>query len=211
MEKIIYSQYYNNLTNKADPFTSFAPSLIEKQKQYAKKCGAEYICYTISEPLTYNQTQFSKLHRLNDFGNAKIVYMDLDVIPNEDAPNIFDSNYQFAMLPMFRSNCFKSKQKNLALGYYGDDIILNTGVVATTSEFVQNLDLENRIKEFTSLFDDANNEAFMSWMVEKYDVDYQPLPICWNWIIDKGQRVQTDKAYFIHYSSKNFLPLFPKD
>lgn len=205
---VIYTIYCDTVNGLTNPMRPEKEQIKDIQRAYANKVGAAYVCNEYTDPIDFNELQVLKLKLLQTYTWAdKIVYMDFDVLPKKGAADILKRNDKFAMLPLYRESTDKKLQlKRKALAAHGDDIILNTGVISTTSKFVSQLGLSEKLEEFRSLIGDSeiNNEAFVTWMCEKYDIDYDVLPLSFNMIHDKDDQIPHHLAHFIHYSSKQF-------
>lgn len=208
MKNIIYSIYSEGCKELTDNYCWIR----DRQKQYADSCGADYKVFNFKFE-DYTTLQFKKLFLLDklskDYDN--ILYLDFDVVPSLAADNIFENMFSLAMLPLIRSegNCFKSTIKNRVHRHYNtiqksEDIIFNTGVVYATNYMVEQLDLISNYTHFIKATNELNNESYMTWIIEVYGIDYQPLSLLWNYLLDsKNINIPTD-AHFIHYSNKRF-------
>ena len=103
--------------------------------------------------------------------------------------------------------------------------LYNTGVVYGSSSVIQNLNFSSKLKDMKYLIDEAktdslypeaitenffyNNEIFITYLIEKYNIPCNDLNIQWNYILDGFQRKPTDSAYFIHHVNKEFEISFP--
>ena len=120
---------------------------------------------------------------------------------------------------VFNKTCAK-KAMLLLDDINGNDLLYNTGVVVSNSEAAKNIQFEYRLDEMNLLLDEAkedslypieisknfyyNNEVYMSYLVERYDIPHTDLSMAWNFIIDEFQPDPVDSAYFIHYVNKDF-------
>lgn len=209
MKNIIYSIYSEGCQELTDNYCKIR----DIQKQYADRCDADYRVFNFAK-VDYTTLQFKKLFLLDELSKDydNILYLDFDVIPSPAADNIFEKDYSLAMLPLIRSegNCFKSSIKNKVHRYYNtihksEDIIFNTGVIYATSDIVEQLDITSNYNQFIKASDDLNNESYMTWVVEVYGIDYQPLSLSWNYLLDKKSTNVPKHAHFIHYSNKQFI------
>lgn len=213
--KIIYTIFAPEVKGKQNDMWKSASKIIEVQQAYATSVGADYKCIEFESGIDYNELQFKKLEYLDTFSNYdQILYLDFDVLPHKHAENIFEREYELALMPLIRTNCDKSALKRVVLAMEklekkGKDIIFNTGVVAAQGQYIKKLNLIDKMKEFRSMAywmtDDINNEAFITWAVEKYDIEWDYLSTSWNWILDPGDTMPTAfPINFIHFSNKEF-------
>ena len=99
MKKIIFSIYNDNVdqnnisTNsyKLDQFRKYSKQLEQAQREYAKKCDAEYVLHRL-DITDYTDLQFQKIRQLELYAEDydQILYLDFDVVPHKRAENIFD-------------------------------------------------------------------------------------------------------------------------
>ena len=105
-----------------------------------------------------------------------------------------------------------------------NNYIFNTGVFAGNKNSIKELDFINRLKECNSVFKEAkqdnlypeeinkwwkpNNEVYVSYIVEKYDVPYNDIGLPWNFIIDNWNPDPSAGAYLLHHIRKEFDATF---
>lgn len=97
MKRIIFSIYTGNVNehtsvsqHKRDQFVLYKDRLEERQKQYAKLCGAEYHLFNTNHT-DYDNIQFEKIllcERLTSQYD-EVLYLDFDVVPATNI-NFFD-------------------------------------------------------------------------------------------------------------------------
>ena len=97
VKKIIFSIWSDLTTEhssapdwKKESFRKFKDKLIEKQKEYAKLCNAEYFLFK-AKSTDYINVQFDKLLKFEELTKEydQVVYFDLDIIPITKT-NIFE-------------------------------------------------------------------------------------------------------------------------
>lgn len=204
MNNIIYSIYSPGCKQLDLNFDKIK----RRHEEYAVSVYASYVCFDYSN-MDYNELQFKKLfllEHMSQYAN-NVLYLDFDVIPTENAKNIFDMNYELAMLPLIRheSYDFKTQIKNKNHRKYNTlnkatEIIFNTGVIVANDKAISELDLKNTYP----MFDGNNNEAFMTWVIESFNVQYQTLPLSFNYILDEKNATIPSDVHFVHYSNKEF-------
>lgn len=129
----------------------------------------------------------------------------------------------FDRMNMFCKTCCK-KAMLLLEDINSNNYIFNTGVFAGNKNSIKELDFINRLKECNSVFKEAkqdnlypeeinkwwkpNNEVYVSYIVEKYDVPYNDIGLPWNFIIDNWNPDPSAGAYLLHHIRKEFDATF---
>lgn len=206
MSRLLYTIYSNNF------LPEYYKDIVTIQQDYADKCNADYMVHHIKQSMSFADLQMQKLLLLESQFYDQIVYIDFDVIPLSHSKDIFQQNYNLAMLPLLRyqHSCSKMKIKNHVHRYYNTlprsrEIIFNTGVVATTMNAVHKLRLYERYQKFKKAGTDINNEAFITWLIETYNISYNVLPASYNNIVDQTFKdPQYNISNFVHFSNKQF-------
>jgi len=270
MKRIIFSLFNSNIDTdhvstdeyKRKQFQRFYPHIKKRHEEYAAFCGAEYKIVE-TEHTNYNQIQHQKIILFEIFGKTydEVVYLDFDVVPNLDIPNIFETldftkigihpihryyskkemaaalEYDsFDYMNIFIKICAKKTMLMLSDVAPGDDYVHNTGVLSGNSEVISKLQYTDRLPEMDLLLEESrtdsiypvnvsskfmsNNEVYMTYLLERFDIPHFDLPMSWNFILDptKGWLEPTDKrknSHMIHHVGKefeiSFLPHRHKD
>ena len=106
----------------------------------------------------------------------------------------------------------------------GSDDLINTGVLLANKKVIKSIDLKNNLKEASVTFNKSkddniyydditklwikNNEAFFSYIIEKYNIPYTNIGILWNFILNHKIKTVNPSAYFVHVISKEFERIF---
>jgi len=106
----------------------------------------------------------------------------------------------------------------------GNNNLYNTGVVYGGKDVIQSLRFAERLDYMKELLEEAkedslfpveisrnfsyNNEAFVTFLVERYDIPHTDLPLHWNFIMDQRFPEKSDIAYFLHHVNKEFEKSF---
>jgi len=187
--------------------------LIENHKKYAKLCGAEYKHYNIKHEnkIDFKQLNFMKIYIAEDLAQIydKVLYLDLDVIPKTKI-NFFEY-HDFSNLLCHRTLAplWKINIKRLMLeseGISSEHNVINTGVFGITKEVCNLIKFQKREKEINLEYLNeygANNEIYLSYIVEKYKVPYTDIGTAWNFLVDKNYP-KSDACHFLHMSTKEF-------
>ncbi len=259
-KKIIYSvwsdlteSHESVTTDKRLSFATYKNNLINAQKKYAKRCGADYEVFK-SNNTDYVSLQFFKIYKFEQltYKYDKVVYFDLDIIPITQR-NIFnefnfdkicvydykidldDSLYKKNILeslrtnklinPMNRHSKVSAKRAMLLLdNINGNDNICNTGVLCGNklasdsvkfSKNIKMLDVKMQQAKNDSVYPNEytqpwlrNNEIYLSYLLEKYNIEYNNIGIQWNYILDDNVKQLTSGAHLIHQVNKNFSQHF---
>ena len=185
-KNIIYS-IWSDLTEehmsvndyKKESFKKYKDKLIQLQKEYARRCNADYELFN---PIStdYVNVQFDKIFKLEELTENydKVVYFDLDVVPKTEK-NIFDSFnfddicvYDYTVKtwnvrsikyfldfiknkelvpPMDRYSKVCAKNAMLLLDdITGNENIVNTGVLGANKRAINNLKFSKRMNIMNS-------------------------------------------------------------
>jgi hypothetical protein len=134
------------------------------------------------------------------------------------------------MRTFLRNACFDSqnmfvktaaKKSMLVLeGLLPNDFVYNTGVILGNSSAIVELKFTERLDEMNDLMEDIkddhmfpsqigdhfvpNNEVYISYLIERYNIPHNDLTMNWNYIMDDIETIPDAKADFIHCVSKDF-------
>lgn len=103
---------------------------------------------------------------------------------------------------------------------YGSDTIINTGVLLANRNALDKLAFKERIKYADEIFEEClddnmypeeisktwwrNNEVYISYMLERYDIDFIDIMQPWNFILDNKNREYSAACHFVHQVNKDF-------
>lgn len=116
--------------------------------------------------------------------------------------------------------CLIKKSMLLLDDIHGSDTVANTGVMCINSEAIKSMELKHKIMLADEVYEEAlednfhpqrildawrkNNEVFISYILEKYDMKYNEIGRQWNYILDNKVKEYTPAGYFIHQVNKDF-------
>jgi len=200
MKRIIFSIFSNEIEKdhqssndyKKEQFAKYADLLEEKQKEYARVCGADYNLFKV-ETERYDQIQFDKIHMFDElvYDYDEILYLDFDVVPQKE-DNFFENHdldsvcaYSFERKPSQRviarkikeddfdcMNVFSKgccKQSMLLLhDIISDYSIINTGVLGMNKRSVANLNFTDDIAEAWTTYFECRNDNIYPEEISKY-------------------------------------------
>jgi len=102
----------------------------------------------------------------------------------------------------------------------GDDTVINTGVLGGNREAIRNLSFTKRLPEAYKCFEEAckdnlypdeiskcwkpNNEVFITYMIEKYNVPFTDICMPWNFMLDDYSPKGGESSHFLHHIRKEF-------
>lgn len=198
-------------------YRKWKPTLEEKQKEYAYRCRANYRMYVVDKITDFATIQFMKILIAEQLTNEydKVLYLDLDVLPQTDI-NFFeyhDKNFDKVLCHRTLSPRWKIYQKKLMLSLSGVSSsphnICNTGVLGLSKKSAESLNfsLNEKLvdKEFPEM--EPNNEIWLSYLIEKNKVPFHDIGIGWNFIVDNNYKAVTAGCHFLHMSNLMFDPV----
>jgi hypothetical protein len=125
----------------------------------------------------------------------------------------------FDVMNVFSKSCCKSSMLLLE-DIIGNDDVINTGVLGGNKKSIQTLDFNNRLKDIDSIYEEAkedslypeeivkswrrNNEVFISYAIEKYNVPFTNIGMPWNFMLDSYEPEGGDASHFLHHINKEF-------
>lgn len=126
---------------------------------------------------------------------------------------------KFDLMNMYSKTCAKNAMLLLD-EIYGSAEIINTGVVAANSEAIKNLNFSENFemmngKIYEAMADNLypeeisrnwhpNNEVYISYLIERFNIPYTNIGLQWNLLIDRACPEPTDAAYMWHHVNKEF-------
>ena len=173
---------------KQESFRKFKHKLVERQKEYAKHCGAEYFLFE-AKSTDYVDVQFDKILKFEELTEEydKVVYFDLDIIPitknnifeqfDFNYPCVYDYNVDFKddtwkewlrhqyrkkniIDPMSRYSKVALKKAMLLIGdVVGNDRLCNTAVVCGNKNAANLLKYSERISDLDKTLLEAKNDT----------------------------------------------------
>ena len=118
-------------------------------------------------------------------------------------------------MDMYSKACNKNAMLLLD-NIYGSDLIINTGVLGLNKISANLIDFS----ECTNIFFEAkkdtiypdviskrwkpNNEVYLSYLIERYDLPFTNIGLQWNFILDNTHKKYSSAAYFHHCVNKDF-------
>lgn len=173
---------------KQESFRKFKHKLVERQKEYAKHCGAEYFLFE-AKSTDYVDVQFDKILKFEELTKEydKVVYFDLDIIPitknnifeqfDFNYPCVYDYNVDFKddtwkewlrhqyrkkniIDPMSRYSKVALKKAMLLIeDVVGNDRLCNTAVVCGNKNAANLLKYSERISDLDKTLLEAKNDT----------------------------------------------------
>lgn len=173
---------------KQESFRKFKHKLVERQKEYAKHCGAEYFLFE-AKSTDYVDVQFDKILKFEELTKEydKVVYFDLDIIPitknnifeqfDFNYPCVYDYNVDFKddtwkewlrhqyrkkniIDPMSRYSKVALKKAMLLIeDIVGNDRLCNTAVVCGNKNAANLLNYSERMSYIDKTLLEAKNDT----------------------------------------------------
>lgn len=120
---------------------------------------------------------------------------------------------------VFTKTCAKNAMLSLE-NINGNNILINTGVVGCNKNIVEQIMLSDRLNSLHSLMDEAknnnlypielsngffyNNEVYLSFLVERFNIPYIDIAMPWNFILDGYCSRPSAAAHLVHHVNKEF-------
>jgi len=193
--------------------------------QFAKLYELEKLSEEYDEILYLDMDVIPNTNKIifNEFDLSKI---SLHIRPppwipkGKELNKIFEnSNYHFSYMNSWLKMVIK-KSMLLVDDIVGENTIANTGVICVNSDAIKKIELSEKLNEADRAYNLAfkdnfhpkrvtdawtkNNEVFISYIIEKYNIDYNELGLRWNYILDSKISTYSPVGYFIHQVNKDF-------
>jgi len=139
--------------------------------------------------------------------------------PTSDQMHSRLKNDSWHKMDMYSKTCAKNAMLLLD-DINGNDEMLNTGVIAANKNSIDKLKFSERFDYCFNKFEEAsldnlypeeinkswihNNEVYISYLIEKFDVPYTNIGIQWNFILDQSSPDPSAAAYILHHVNKDF-------
>ena len=127
----------------------------------------------------------------------------------------FTDTNTWNVMDMYSKACNKNAMLLLE-NINGSDLIINTGVLGVNKRSAELIQFNKCYDIFSAskkdnLYPDAisshwkpNNEVYLSYIIERYDLPYTNIGLHWNFILDDTHKEFSAAAYFYHVVNKDF-------
>ena len=143
----------------------------------------------------------------------------IDRTPTPKDLRHYIKNDSFDTMNMYCKMCAKNAMLLL------DDIdgrsdVINTGVVGGNKNVLQQLQFKDRFESMNKLLDEAkvdnlfpneinrhwkyNNEVYISYLIERYDIPFTNIGMPWNYFMDGFAPEISPAAHLLHHVNKEF-------
>ena len=128
-------------------------------------------------------------------------------------------NDSWHKMDMYSKTCAKNAMLLLD-DIKGNDEMINTGVIAGNKKSIKSLKFSDRFLQCRDTFEEAkkdnvypdeisknwihNNEVYISYIIERYNVPYTNIGLQWNFILDKSCPIPSAGAHILHHVNKEF-------
>ena len=128
---------------------------------------------------------------------------------------IKDDNWNWHTMDMYVKACCKNAMLLLD-DIDNSNIVINTGVIGVNKRSARLIDFSKCSGVYHKAKDDnlypteinskwkPNNEVYITYIIEKYNLPYTNIGLQWNFILDESHRDVSDAAYFYHVVNKDF-------
>ena len=200
--------------------------------QFFKIFKFEKLCYKYDKVVYFDLDVIPVTQKniFNEFDFDKICVYDYKIDLNSSLyrKNILSSLKNNKLInPMNRHSKVSAKKAMLLLDdINGNDNICNTGVLCGNKQASDSLKFSKNIKMLDKKMQQAkkdsvypneytkpwlrNNEVYLSYLLEKYNIEYNNIGIQWNYILDDNVKELSAGAYLIHQVNKNFSQHFER-
>jgi len=126
---------------------------------------------------------------------------------------------------VYVKTCAKNAMLSLN-GINGNDLLINTGVIGCNRNIAYQINFSNKKNILYDVLEEAiednlypneisnsffhNNEVYLSYIVEKYDIPYADIGMPWNFILDGYCKKPSSAAHLLHHVNKEFEISFGK-
>lgn len=143
----------------------------------------------------------------------------IDRTPTPKDLRHYIKNDSFDTMNMYCKAC--AKQAMLLLdGIIGRTDIINTGVIGGNKQSISQLKFRQRFNDLNKLMDEAisdnvypleiskyfkyNNEVYISYLIERYNIPFTNIGMPWNYFMDGFAPEVSPAAYLLHHVNKEF-------
>lgn len=125
----------------------------------------------------------------------------------------------FDTMNMYCKTCAKNAMLSLD-GIDGRPDVINTGVIGGNKSSISQLKFKERFDGMNTLLDEAkvdnlypneinkyfkyNNEVYISYLIEKYDIPFTNIGMSWNYFMDGFAPEVSPAAHLLHHVNKEF-------
>ena len=186
-------------------------------KAYANKFGADFLCITDGDTKYASQKwkKFSIYELLDNY--KRILYVDIDILIRDDAPNIFDIVPE-TKLGMFNEGKYANRLEFIkqASEYYNESIknwkgnFYNSGVMVIPRKYKSIFKLPIGV-DYVETDQPYINLRILNDNIDMYDLDFKFNRMD---IQDKYCGVSRLDSYFVHYAGapqSQLIPVLQKD
>ena len=127
------------------------------------------------------------------------------------------NNRVFHEMNMFAKTCAKNAMLLLD-NITGNSLCINTGVVACNKDIAYEIQFKERLKGLHDLLDEAkednvypqeisnawyyNNEVYLSYLIERFNIPYINIGMPWNFMLDDYYGTPSPAAHLVHNVNK---------
>lgn len=229
-KKSQFEKYKDQLEKSQKDYASFcgADYVLEITKetnydiiQFEKIKKLEYFSEYYDEVLylDFDVVPITDKNMFDEFDFNKICGFAIDRTPERKALMWGIKNDSFDVMNMYSKTCAKNAMLLLD-DIKGSPTIINTGVVSGNKESIKLLGFSEHFEMMLEKIDEAiednlypyeinrtwkpNNEVFITYLIERFNIPFTNIGLQWNFLIDKLCPVPSAGAHMWHHVNKEF-------
>ena len=169
--------------------------------------------------LDFDVVPVTKINIFEHFDFNTICAFAIDRTPPKKHFQWALENDAFDDMNMYCKTCAKNAMLLLD-DIMGNPLVINTGVIGGNKNAINLLSFTNRFKMMVNKLYEAkddnlypneinkvwkpNNEIFVSYLIEKFNIPFTNIQLQWNFLIDKISPVPSPGAHMWHHVNKEF-------
>ena len=189
--------------------------------QFDKIKKLEYFSQYYDEVLylDFDVVPITKINMFDHFNFNSICSFSIDRTPEPQVMRWALEGNGFDGMNMYIKTCAKNAMLLLD-EVVGSSTLINTGVIGGNKQSIEKLDFNNRFDEIISVLEQAktdtlypeeisklwkpNNEVFVSYLVERFDIAFTNIGLPWNFLLDAYHPKPSPAAHMLHHVNKQF-------
>lgn len=188
-------------------YSNIFSSIPNTHKIYAERYGMNHYEF-FGESNQFSGREKLIIYDLFRFTNIEwLLFLDSDILINKDAPNILDTYNDPNKIYMFEENINDSEKFSKEIQLIdskledkGLERYFNSGVILVHKTIGDQIcNYINEEKFFEGVWFE---QAFLNYIISKYEIPVEPLDRKWNWMYNHKDFHKKIFANFIHYTGE---------